>query len=249
MIISGWDKWQCFRKDRGTPPWIKIYRNLMSNEQWVSLTDSEKGQLVSIWILGADKNGSIPDSPVMIQRMAMLDSKPNISKFIDLGFLTTTCQPLASQENNESPQLDLPEERRVEQSRVEDNKPSSDSKAKSDQILEIFEFWKSEMDHPRAKMDDKRKKLIQKALKTGYTIEDCKNAISGCQLTPWNMGINPDGQMFDSIELILRNSEKIDRFIGNFNSPPAPKNDAERRYLANAQAAREAMEQIGGGHA
>ena len=125
-------------------------------------------------------------------------------------------------------------------------KASSNSKIKSDQILEIFEFWKLEMSHPRAKMDDKRKKLIQKALKTGYTIDDCKNAISGCKLTPWNMGINPDGQMFDSIELILRDSEKIDRFIANFNSPPVPKNDAERRYLANAQAAREAMEIIGG---
>ncbi len=59
MEIANWDKWQTFRKDRGTPPWIKVYRNLLSNEQWVELTDSEKGQLVSIWILAADKNGQI----------------------------------------------------------------------------------------------------------------------------------------------------------------------------------------------
>ena len=119
MKISNWDTWQTFRKDRGTPPWIKVYRNLLSNEQWVELTDSEKGQLVSIWILAADKDGTIPDSPKMIQRMAMLDTLPNLSKFIELGFLSTTCQPHDNQEINPCPQHDAPEKRREEESRVE----------------------------------------------------------------------------------------------------------------------------------
>jgi hypothetical protein len=124
MKISNWDTWQTFRKDRGTPPWIKVYRNLLSNEQWVELTDSEKGHLVSIWILAADKDGTIPDSPKMIQRMAMLDALPNLSKFIELGFLTTTCQPHDNQEIKPCPQHDAPEESRVEESRVEKRQSS-----------------------------------------------------------------------------------------------------------------------------
>lgn len=95
----------------------------MSNEQWVELSDAEKGQLVSIWMLAADKDGVIPDSDKMIQKMAMLDSKPNINKFIQLGFLTTTCQPPANQEENLCLQFDAPEEKRVEENRVEENKP------------------------------------------------------------------------------------------------------------------------------
>ena len=122
MKISNWDIWQTFRKDRGTPPWIKVYRNLLSNEQWVELSDSEKGQLVSIWILAADKDGTIPDSPKMIQRMAMLDSKPNLSKFIDLGFMTTTCQPDGNHEIKPCPQVDAPEKRREDESRSEKSK-------------------------------------------------------------------------------------------------------------------------------
>jgi len=122
MKISNWDTWQTFRKDRGTPPWIKVYRNLLSNEQWVELSDAEKGQLVSIWILAADKDGTIPDSPKMIQRMAMLDAIPNISKFIQLGFMSTTCQPDGNQEIISCPQLDAPEKSREEESR-EDKKP------------------------------------------------------------------------------------------------------------------------------
>ena len=124
MKISNWDTWQTFRKDRGTPPWIKVYRNLLSNEQWVELTDSEKGQLVSIWILAADKDGTIPDSPKMIQRMAMLDTLPNLSKFIELGFLSTTCQPHDNQEIKPCPQHDAPEESRGEERRVEKRQSS-----------------------------------------------------------------------------------------------------------------------------
>ena len=95
----------------------------MSNEQWVELSDAEKGQLVSIWMLAADKDGVIPDSDKMIQKMAMLDSKPNINKFIELGFLSTTCQPHDNQENKSCPQVDAPEEKRREESRVEESKP------------------------------------------------------------------------------------------------------------------------------
>jgi len=119
MKVSNWDTWQTFRKDRGTPPWIKVYRNLLSNPEWVSLTDAEKGQLISIWILAADKSGSIPDSPRLIQRMAMLDDPPNINKFIELKFLTPTRQPDDNQAVTACPQVDPPE---TEKSRVEKRK-------------------------------------------------------------------------------------------------------------------------------
>ena len=119
MKVCNWDKWQTFRKDRGAPPWIKVHRNLLTNEEWVELSDSEKGQLVSIWMLAADKDGVIPDSAKVIQRMCMLDDKPNLNRFIELGFLSTTCQPL----DNQDAHIDAPEESRGEESRVEESKP------------------------------------------------------------------------------------------------------------------------------
>jgi len=96
----------------------------MTNEAWVSLTDAEKGQLVSIWILAADKDGHIPDNPIVIQRMAMLDTKPNLKKFIDLDFLTVTCQPLDNHLTTINDILDAPEtetetEKRQRRDRVE----------------------------------------------------------------------------------------------------------------------------------
>ena len=216
MKISNWDTWQTFRKDRGTPPWIKVYRNLLSNEQWVELTDSEKGQLVSIWILAADKDGTIPDSPKMIQRMAMLDSKPNLSKFIELGFLTTTCQPDDNQENNVCPQDDVPEKRRVEESRGEENKEVAPLSNKSDtRPLEIFEYWCDVMNKKRSAFSPKRKKVIEARLKDGYPVDEIKTAIINCSNTPHNMGRNENNKEYNDIELICRSSEKLEQFRDN----------------------------------
>ena len=88
IIINNWERWQTYRKDRGTPPWIKIHRNLFSNQEWSTLTDAEKGQLVSIWILAADKGGFIPADPKTLKKLCMLDSEPDMQKFADLDFVT-----------------------------------------------------------------------------------------------------------------------------------------------------------------
>jgi len=109
MNVANWEKWQSYRKDRGTPPWIKVHRNLLSNQEWVSLSDSEKGQLVSMWLLAADKKGVIPDNATVLQKMCLLDKAPNISKFIDLGFLSTTCQPHDNQVTTMNDICDAPE--------------------------------------------------------------------------------------------------------------------------------------------
>jgi len=87
LKITNWKKWQSYRADRGQPPWIKIHRRLLRNLEWVSLSDAERGQLVSMWLLAADHNGVIPTSPATIQKICFMTNTPNINKFIELGFL------------------------------------------------------------------------------------------------------------------------------------------------------------------
>ena len=87
LKISNWEKWQTYRSDRGQPPWIKIHRRVMRNPEWVSLSDAERGQLLSIWLLAADHDGTIPSDPKVIQRLCIMETIPNINKFTDLGFI------------------------------------------------------------------------------------------------------------------------------------------------------------------
>ena len=103
LQVTNWDKWQTYRKDRGTPPWIKVHRNLLSNPEWCSLSDSEKGQLVSIWLLSADKNGQVCADAQLLHKMAQLDAQPNINRFIELGFLSPSgCQGDAPETETET---------------------------------------------------------------------------------------------------------------------------------------------------
>lgn len=78
---------------------------------------------------------------------------------------------------------------------------------------QLFEYWQRTMNHPRAKLDKKRKRAIELALKLNYTIPELQKAIDGCKNTPYNMGKNDSSQVYDDISLIFRDAEHIERFI------------------------------------
>lgn len=109
LCVTSWDVWQTYRKDRGSPPWIKVHRNLMSNPEWAILSDAEKGQLVSIWLLAADKGGTIPSSPALLRKMCLLDDAPDVNRFKDLGFLETKRLPCGNHVVTTTGQSDAPE--------------------------------------------------------------------------------------------------------------------------------------------
>lgn len=82
---------------------------------------------------------------------------------------------------------------------------------KVDNVLIIFNHWKATMNHPSAKLDDKRKRTITKALML-YPVEFLIRSINGCARSTFHMGRNPSGIKYDGICLILRNAEMIEKF-------------------------------------
>lgn len=89
LKVHDWDDWQSYRKDRGQPPWIKVHRCLLRDPKWVSLSDVEKAHLLSIWMLAADKGGTIPNDATLVKRLCCLEEEVNLNKFIFLGLLDT----------------------------------------------------------------------------------------------------------------------------------------------------------------
>ena len=59
----------------------------MRDTEWVSLSDDQKGHLICLWMLAADKEGLIPNSPDLIQKLCYLDSPPDLDMFISLDFI------------------------------------------------------------------------------------------------------------------------------------------------------------------
>lgn len=98
--------------------------------------------------------------------------------------------------------------------------PTDDAKP-HDTIADVFAYWQQRMNSPRSALDDKRKRLIAKALGMGYGPGDLKRAIYGCSLSAFHMGENDKGTAYNGLDLILRNAEKIDGFIAMAANPPA----------------------------
>jgi len=80
---------------------------------------------------------------------------------------------------------------------------------------EVFGFWIKIFEKHEAVLDDSRIEIIGRALKN-YSTADVKNAIVGCSLSDFHMGVSPaskNGIKHNSLSIILRDSEQIEKFI------------------------------------
>ena len=78
-------------------------------------------------------------------------------------------------------------------------------------VSEVFEAWQESTGHHKARLDDKRRRVIERALKH-YPMEDCLAAVRGWKHSPHHAGQNNTRTVYDEITLLLRDSEHIERF-------------------------------------
>ena len=72
MKIKSWKKFQHF-KDR-TPPWIKVYRELLDDPDWYLLTGEQAKILVMLWLVASEdenKKGNLPSIYKLSFRLRM----------------------------------------------------------------------------------------------------------------------------------------------------------------------------------
>jgi len=168
LKIRNWDKWQTYRHDRGQPPWIKIHRCIMRDPEWVSLTDSERGQLVSMWLLAADRYGTIPASLEIIQKLCFLTKQPNINRFIELNFIED--ERIQDDVNlaSSGSQSDQPKA---------EAKAEAKAKAETEVDKKIILNYALELGLPKSISKtsvDKTESVISARLKEGYSIDQLK---------------------------------------------------------------------------
>lgn len=71
LSIKGWDRFQHY-KDRD-PPWVKLYRDLLTSESWVLGTDTSRLLQVASVLLAARYNNRIPYRWDFIRKVASLE--------------------------------------------------------------------------------------------------------------------------------------------------------------------------------
>ena len=229
LQVHDWREWQSYRKDRGQPPWIKVHRCLMRDHKWVALTDTQRGHLISIWILAADNNGSIPDNPTLVKKLCYLEEIPDLDFFVNQGLLDRGVNVASEWRQHDHPETEAETEAETE---TEAEKPLSSSNEPD----RVFAYWQEVMHHPRAKLDRKRRQKIRDRLADGYSTDDLMQAIDGCKRSPHHMGDNDRATVYDDIELICRDAPHVDKFIKLSDQPDMTgMSDAARKTAQAAQ--------------
>lgn len=81
------------------------------------------------------------------------------------------------------------------------------------EVEAIFALWQQVTGHARARLDMARRRVILARLGDGYSRADLELAIYGCRLSAHHQGDNDRGEVYDSLTLILRDADHVDRFI------------------------------------
>jgi hypothetical protein len=93
IVIPNWDRFQHYT-DR-TPPWIKLYLELNSNDEWCELSLSARGLLVTLWVEYGRSRGQIKVSAIpQICRQKVL--RKTLESLNDAGLIKVVAsRPLA----------------------------------------------------------------------------------------------------------------------------------------------------------
>lgn len=83
--------------------------------------------------------------------------------------------------------------------------------AAPDGVTIVFDAWREATGHERARLDDKRRRVIRKALKD-YDLPTVVDAVRGWRYSPHHSGQNANGTVYDDIGLLLRDAAHIERF-------------------------------------
>jgi hypothetical protein len=101
--IPNWDKFQhkdIWRKSGGRPPWIKAYTRLLSNNEWLDLSQSQQGILVNLWLMYASAGQSVSEAGAK-RRLCRSDAearwwRSNLEALRDAGFIEILSQPISA---------------------------------------------------------------------------------------------------------------------------------------------------------
>jgi hypothetical protein len=227
-----WRNFQHYKQRR--PPWIRLHRTLLDDFEFASLTCEARALAPLLWLLASEESDGmiVADTSRLAFRFRWAESVLDaaLDDLIDRGFF----ELLAGDEASASVLLASRKQNVTSETETE-AEAEAETETETEQTREVFAHWVKVHSKPRAKLDDKRSKLIRSALRIGYSVADLKAAIDGCKNSPFHQGDNDRATTFDDLGLILRDASKIDQFIGYTTHKPPRLGRAGSRTAAAAK--------------
>lgn len=87
LAVRNWAKFQHY-KDR-SPPWIKLYTELLDDAAFLGLPDAAKGQLCALFLLAAKRGNVLPEKAATLRVLCGCTGKFYLSELIAGGWLVS----------------------------------------------------------------------------------------------------------------------------------------------------------------
>jgi hypothetical protein len=224
LVIRNWERHQHY-KGRSAPPWIKLYRDMLTSESWVLGTDRTRVIQLASMMLAPRYNNRIPYRFDLCKKVMSLDCSEAqfaeaVQHLLSTEFLEIQDAPSIEQSMVQDASALLAkcssEESRGDKRRVEKIPPTPQGGA-----ITVFEHWQKVFGHPKAILDGKRRRLIETQLQQ-FSTEDLCTSIDGYRVSPFHQGQNKDGKVYDGLELILRDAQHVEEGLRFLRNPPRP---------------------------
>lgn len=235
LCVKNWERFQHY-KDRD-PPWVKLYRDLLTSESWVLGTDLSRVVQVASTLLAPRYENKIPYRWNLLKKVMSLECTEAAfdksidhlvqANFLEIHEVTEEIKVVAQSASTTLATCTSETEQRREET---DKRSNGHSSALPTDVQAVFDHWRKIHNHPQSALGEKRVKVIRVALRS-YTAEQLCRAIDGYKKSPHHMGQNDRKTVYDDIELFLRDEKHIDAGLklADAQAPASWKDDPRYR--------------------
>lgn len=177
--VKNFEKFQHY-KDR-SPPWIKLYNELLDDYAFGTLPDATKFHLIAIWLLASRSENRIPYDPAWVARRINAGGAVDLDVLVRSGFIVPDqALPDVEQDASAPPAKRLSREREETEGEREteaDSRASAVAKRPRDPSR-FDEFWKEcprrEGPNPRKPAETKFNALVKSGVDQQMLIDEAK---------------------------------------------------------------------------
>lgn len=268
LAVKNFDRFQHY-KDR-SPPWIKLYNDLLDDYAFSTLPDASKSHLMLIWLLASRTDNRIPNDPKWIGARIGARENVDLGVLLSAEFLITL--PIASKTLANCSVSARPEGEGEREEETEQNgganaplpgsaAPNADEaprdrseelkarrRAEAEAVRRVWDHFLTTSNRRRKLTEDRRSKI--KVRLRSYSVEDLCRAIDGAHRNPFYCGENDRETYYGDIETIFKNDAAVEKHMewaeganGDAESPQQQDPataDAERRQKVAAEEERQA---------
>jgi hypothetical protein len=197
IAVKEWSRYQHY-KDRN-PPWIKLHRELLTSNTWVTMDDASRVLAIAIMLLAAATGNRIPADPAYLTRVAYLNRKPDWSKLLSVGFIEIIGD--VDEASNTLASASTPQA---------DARPETEQRQRREEKSTFVRFWKA---YPRKQDKGHAERAFDRAIKD----TDPERIIAACENYRW-----PEDRQFIPMPATWLNGR---RWEDEQNSAPEPQAD------------------------